>query len=371
MDRRGKPKKVKADAKRPFARKPPKDDSAKVRDLEKRLAEALKRETDALEQQTATAEILRVISTSPTDARPVFDAIAKSSLRLCAAKQGIVFTFDGELMHLAAVAHIGAEGLEALRQALPARPDRGSVSGRAILTKAAVHVASVLDDPEYAKGAWAQMTGFRSGLAVPMMLQDGKVIGAVGIGRAVHGPFSDREVALLQTFADQAVIAIENVRLFKELEARNRDLAASGQILQVISRSPTDEQPVFEAIADSVFHLFEAVGGSVIRYDGELISMAAARGGAPGSAVAATELYQMPHRPMAGFPPEQSVLTNAMQHVADIDTDPSCGDEFRRHARKRGFRSLLSMPMLCGADPVGAIAVSRAQPGGFSTAEID
>jgi signal transduction histidine kinase len=161
------------------------------------------------------------------------------------------------------------------------------------------------------------------------------------------------------------------VRLFKKLEQRNRDLTATSQILQVISRSPTHEQPVFEAIADSALRLFEAVGVAVIRYDGELISLAAARGGAPGSAAAATELYRAPHRPMAGYPPEQSVLTKGMHHVADVETDASCSDEFRRHARKRGFRSLLSMPMLHGPDPVGAIVVSRAQPGGFLMAEIE
>ncbi|HWO93088.1 MAG TPA: GAF domain-containing protein, partial [Methylomirabilota bacterium] len=184
-------------------------------------------------------------------------------------------------------------------------------------------------------------------------------------------PFTDKQVALVETFADQAVIAIENVRLFKELEARNRDLTATSQILQVISRSPTDVQPVFEAIADSAMRLFDALGVAVVRYNGELISMTAARGGAPGSAAAATDRFRAPHRPIAGFPPEQTVLTKTVHHVADVDTDPSSSAEFRRHARERGFRSVLSMPMLRGGDPVGVIVVSRAQPGPFSTAEVE
>jgi GAF domain-containing protein/anti-sigma regulatory factor (Ser/Thr protein kinase) len=139
----------------------------------------------------------------------------------------------------------------------------------------------------------------------------------------------------------------------------------------VISRSPTDVQPVFESIADSAMRLFDALGVAVVRYNGELISMAAARGGAPGSATAAADRFRAPHRPIAGFPPEQTVLTKTVHHVADVDTDPSSSAEFRRHARERGFRSVLSMPMLRGGDPVGVIVVSRAQPGPFSTAEVE
>jgi GAF domain-containing protein len=207
-------------------------------------------------------------------------------------------------------------------------------------------------------------------LAVPMLKAD-TLVGTITIYRLEVKPFTDKQVALVETFADQAVIAIENVRLFKELEARNRDLTATSQILQVISRSPTDVQPVFEAIADSAMRLFDALGVAVVRYNGELISMAAARGGAPGSAAAATDRFRAPHRPIAGFPPEQTVLTKTVHHVADVDTDPSSSAEFRRHARERGFRSVLSMPMLRGGDPVGVIVVSRAQPGPFSTAEVE
>jgi GAF domain-containing protein len=111
-------------------------------------------------------------------------------------------------------------------------------------------------------------------------------------------------------------------------------------------------------------------GGAIVRYDGKLISVAAARGGAPGSAAATTERFGAPPWPIWGFPPEQTVLTKTMHHVADVNTDPSCSDEFRRHARERGVRSILSMPVLRGGDPVGVIIVSRAQPGAFSTAEV-
>jgi len=333
------------------------------------LIEAHAQVTEALERQTATAEILKVISQSPTDVQPVFDTIVQSAVRLCDAVQSNVQLFDGELMHWVAQQRIGPEAMESIRRVYPMRPDQSQTASRAVLTRSVVHLPDVLDDPEY-RHELALKGGWRGVLSVPM-IRRGDPIGAITVARLEPGAFSETQMALLQTFADQAVIAIENVRLFKELEARNRDLTATSQILQVISRSPTDVQPVFEAIADSAMRLFDALGVSVVRYNGELISMAAARGGAPGSAAAATDRFRTPHRPIAGFPPEQTVLTKTVHHAADVDTDPSSSAEFRRHARERGFRSVLSMPMLRGDDPVGVIVVSRAQPGPFSTAEVE
>jgi signal transduction histidine kinase len=368
LDRRGKTKKAKEEARRPLVRKPP-DTVRKVRDLEKRLAEALKREAEALEQQTATSDILRVISQSPTDVQPVFDAIAQSSLQLCAAKQGLVFTFDGELMHLAAVAHIGAEGLEALRRALPARPDRGSVSGRAILAKAAVHVASVLDDPEYAKGAWAQMTGFRSGLAVPM-LRDGKVIGAIGVGRAVHGPFTDREIALLQTFAAQAVIAIENVRLFKELEARNRDLTealdqqtATGEILRIIAASPTDLRPVLDAVAGNAARLCAANDAQIFRVEDGALYLAASFGPIP----AVPGKRAINRQWVTG----RSVVDRQTIHVHDLASEPDSEYPVGKALQRQfAHRTTLATPLLREGVALGAILIRRMEIRPFSDAQI-
>jgi GAF domain-containing protein len=326
--------------------------------------------TESLGQQTATSEILHVIGSSPTDVQPVFETIAQRAKRLCDARECAVFRFDGALIHLTALADITVEWAQALRSAFPRPPGRGSITARAIVTRSVVHVPDVLADSEFDLTEAARTSSIRSVLSVPM-LRSGEVIGAITVDRYQPEPFSDNQIALLKTFADQAVIAIENVRLFTELEGRNRDLTATGEILRVISSSPTDVQPVFEAIADSAMRLFDAVGVAVVRYDGELISMAAARGGAPGSAAAATERFRAPHRPITGFPPEHTVLTKTMQHVADVETDPSCSDEFRRHAHERGFRSVLSMPMLRSGDAVGVIVVSRAQPGAFSAAEVE
>jgi two-component system NtrC family sensor kinase len=152
--------------------------------------------TESLGQQTATSEILHVIGSSPTDVQPVFETIADCVMRLCGGNQGLVITFDGELMYIGALVDFDAAGVEAVRQSFPARPDRGSVAGRAVLTKAVVHIPSLFDDPEYTRGGLARVTGFRSALAAPM-LKEGKVIGAVGTTRLVPGPFSDNQIALV------------------------------------------------------------------------------------------------------------------------------------------------------------------------------
>ncbi len=336
------------------------------------LTQAHAQVTEALEQQTATAEILSVISSSPTEVEAVFRTILASTNRLCEASFSVLFLWDGDTLTAAASENVSPKLAGRLRTARVRPGAGGSPVALTALERRVVHVADILADPRFspANVPSYSIEGARSILVVPM-LREGNLVGVINTWRLEPRAFTDKQIDLLKTFADQAVIAIENVRLFTELQARNRDLTATSQILQVISRSPTDVQPVFEAIADSAMRLFDALGVAVVRYDGELISMAAARGGAPGSAAAATERFRAPHRPITGFPPEQTVLTKTMYHVADVETDPSCSDEFRRHAHERGFRSVLSMPMLRGGDPVGVIVVSRTQPGPFSTAEIE
>jgi GAF domain-containing protein len=178
--------------------------------------------TESLEQQTATAEILRVISRSPTDVQPVFDTIARNAARLCEANYSGVHPFDGELLTMAAAHGFTPGDFVAAQANFPRRAGRESAVGRAVLTRAAVHIHDVTRDPEYRFPAQAQI-GYRTILGVPM-LREGVPIGAVAIWRREVRPFSEAQIALVTTFAAQAVIAVENVRLFKELEARNRDL---------------------------------------------------------------------------------------------------------------------------------------------------
>jgi signal transduction histidine kinase len=194
--------------------------------------------TEALEQQTATSEILRVISSSPTDVQPVFDAIVRTGVRLCETDYGFLARYDGTLM--AIVAHSGAtdEEIEAVLRVYPMAPTSDSLGGRTILERAVVHIPDVSSDPTYGLRVM-QDARWRTGLGVPL-LREGAVIGLLGMWRRDVRPFSDRQIELLQTFANQAVIAIENVRLFNELQVRNRDVEEKGRQLETASRHKSE-----------------------------------------------------------------------------------------------------------------------------------
>src|SRR5713101_7219166 len=218
---------------------------AQLIEKNERLRAAL---TEALEQQTATGEILQVIYGSPTDVQPVFDTIAERSLRLCGGLFSSVYRFDGELIHMVAHHNYPPVALERSRQLFPTRPGRHLFTARAILERSVVLVTDVMRDPDWEAHDIARAAGFRSVLAVPMLRGDDP-IGSIVVWHTDVGPFSEKHIALLKTFADQAVITIENVRLFKELESRSEEhtealeqQTATSEILRVISQSPADVQ---------------------------------------------------------------------------------------------------------------------------------
>ncbi len=321
---------------------------------------------EALDQQAATSEILRLISQVRSTAQPVFEAIAAAALKLFGARTASVFTFDGTLLHAAALAIVDPEALAAVRKLFPRTPGRDTAAGRAVLTHSVVAIPDVLEDSDDGVKGAAVAADFRSVLSVPLM-REGSPIGAIAVGRPEPGSFTERQIALLQTFADHAVIAIENVRLFKELEARNRELAealeqqtATSEILRVISRSHT-EVP-FDTIVAAALRLCDAVLANIFTFDGELVHVAALAIPSPEQREAVRRLYPRP--PDRGQAASRAVLTRALVTIPDTHADPD-------YALKNfEFRSLVGIPLMREGNPIGALVVGRRDPGPFPEKQV-
>src|SRR4029453_3034017 len=366
MRRGPKPAKSKVEAKRPVARKSPKSDGASVRDLEKRLAEALRDKAEALERETATSKVLSVISRSLGDLGPVFEAMLANAVRLCEASFGNLLLYDGDAFpHLRV--HNAPRGWAAEQERDPVPPrDLARVLYRVPVTKQIVHVADIAaenpDEPI------ATIAGARTLLIVPM-LKENKLIGVIAVYRQEVRPFGEKPIDLLTNFAAQAVIAIENVRLFTELQASNRELTtaldqqtATAEILRVISSSPTDIRPVFDAIVASATRLCDAGIGAVVSFDGELMHLQATRNWTPefDAAIRPT----LPAPPSRAFSVGRAILERTVVHVPDVELDAEYMPEFIRLAGF--FRSVLAVPLLRDGLPLGGTRVARAAPGPFA-----
>jgi len=339
------------------------------------LTQAHAQVTEALDQQTATGEILGVISSSPTDVQPVFDAIVRNAVQLCGARFGVLHRFDGERLHLAAH-DVTAEVLEILQCAYPMRPSRSQISGRAILTRAVAEIRDVYEDPEYlhdmaAAGHW------RSMLAVPMIRADGDPIGTIVVQRSEPGPFAASHIEMLKTFADQAVIAIENVRLFTELQEKNRALTAAyaqvtealeqqtatAEILRVISASPTDLQPVLDALVKSAARFCGAEDASIFQLHGESLRADAHHGPVPQFADLRVPVVR-------GMVAGRTVLERRTVHVVDVQAEADEFPEAAAFAREFGFRTILSAPLIREGAPLGVIQLRRAEANPFTDKQV-
>jgi GAF domain-containing protein/anti-sigma regulatory factor (Ser/Thr protein kinase) len=307
--------------------------------------------TEALEQQTATSEILRVISSSPTDVQPVMDTIAANAARLCDADDVHIHRVDGGLLRLAA--SFGS---------LPAFRDRAisreSIRGRAVLDRKTIHIPDVLAVAAEFSESGTQQRGARTILVTPL-LREGVAIGVIGIRRMEIRPFSDTQIKLLETFADQAVIAIENVRLFKELQDRNRDLTealeqqtATGEVLRVIASSPTELQPVLDTLLANAVKLSGATKGHIRQYDGEFFRYVSHFNESPEVIDA---LNQLPQRPRPESMSTQALTEKKTVQVLDAQAEPS----FRAPAAQAQARTMMCVPLLREESGIGTITIWR------------
>jgi signal transduction histidine kinase len=323
---------------------------------------------------TATAEILRVISSSPTDVQPVFDTIVRSAMTLCDGLFSALFQFDGERLHHVAQHNVPPEGLEELRRIFPTRPTRGLQSSRAILERAVVHVPDVELDPEFQHLALSRAVGFRSGLWVPM-LREGVPIGVIAVNRAEPGPFSDTQIELLKTFADQAVIAVENVRLFKELQARTGELTQSvekltalGEVSRAVN-STLDVETVLDTIVSRASQLAGAAGCSIYEYD-ESSQQFELRATHNDDTEFVEALRTVPLRKGEGLMGRAADMREPIQ-IPDITQAGAYESSVRDTLIRFGYRALLAVPLLREDQIIGSLSFNRKAPGEFPPEVVD
>jgi GAF domain-containing protein len=327
---------------------------------------------ESLQQQTATADVLEVISRSAFDLQPIFETVAESAVRLCEADKAFILRFDGELLH-PVVAHNASRELTEFMRQNPIRPGRGSTSGRAALERRTTHIPDVVADPEYTYGSKA-IDPVRTVLAVPMLKGD-ELLGVILTYRLEVKPFSEKQIALVETFADQAVIAIENARLFDEVQARTRELSeslerqtATSEVLSVISSSPGELERVFAAMLQNAVRICGAKFGNLMLREGDAFRVGATHGAPPAFVEYLRSEQVFLHNP--GL--EQLVKTKEHYQLLDIAAAPTFGEKLREATiNLAGARTLFGVPMLKDDNVIGAIIIYRQEVRPFADKQIE
>jgi GAF domain-containing protein len=317
--------------------------------------------TESLEQQTATSEVLSVISSSPGELEPVFEAMLENAVRICEAKFGTLFRFDGMAFHRAAGVGTPPAFVEFQKQRGPFLPEPGGRLAHVMQTKQVSHAIDAAADavPGYA----AKLGGARSQVTVPM-LKDNELVGAIIIYRQEVRPFTDKQIALVQNFAAQAVIAIENTRLLNELRESLQQQTATADVLKVISRSTFDLQPVFDSMAESAVRLCEAERAYIFRFDGKVLrAVASFNAGSEHQ----DQVYRNPIPLGRHSVSARAGLERRPVQVVDVQADP----EYSYVARDvEPIRTTLAVPMLKGDELIGTITIYRLEVKPFTEKQI-
>jgi GAF domain-containing protein len=315
-----------------------------------------------LEQQTATSHILGVIASSPTDIQPVLDVIAENATRVCGADDAAIRLVEKDGLRL--VAHHGSIRIE-----VPLRPiDRNSAVGRAVFDRAVIHHEDLLAivAKEYPiRAADTEQLGIRTMLAAPLM-RESQPIGVIIVRRTVVQPFTEKQITLLKTFADQAVIAIENVRLFQELKESLEQQTATSQILGVIARSPTDIQPVLDVVAENAAKLCDATDAAIWRADGDKFWLVASYGSIP---IHRREEFRSMNR---RGPLGRAMIDRETIHIHDLSSSETQAEfpAARTISEAVGVRTDLVTPLLREGIAIGAIHIRRTEVRPFSDKQI-
>jgi GAF domain-containing protein len=330
--------------------------------------------TESLEQQTATSEVLQVISSSPGDLQPVFEAMLEKAVRICDAKFGNIYAPDGNVFRLLAT-HNTPPGLAENRRRSPIRSSPTTLFGRMLTAKAVVHVVNLPAEKGYIERvpetvSAVELGGIRTVLAVPMLKED-ELVGAFTVYRQEVRPFTDKQIALVTNFAAQAVIAIENARLLTELRESLQEQTATAEVLQVINSSSGDLEPVFASMLEKAVRICDANFGNIYRWDGEVLHLLASHNTPPALADARKH---SPLRPYAETPVGRMVVHKAAFHSADMTAMPGYIDRSDPAAvaavELGGVRAILAIPMLKENEMIGSFSVYRQEVRPFTDKQI-
>jgi GAF domain-containing protein len=330
---------------------------------------------ESLEEQTATSDMLKVISGSPGDLGPVFDAMLAKAASICDASFGNIFRHQGDALHLVGTHNTPPALVEARRRS-PVQPDPNGPFGRMLATKTVAHILDLAAEGVYVEqrdpgaAAAVELGGVRTVLLVPM-LKENELVGVFSLYRQEVRPFTDKQIALVQNFASQAVIAVENARLLTELRESLEEQTATSEVLRVISSSPGELEPVFAAMLEKAARICDAKFGGIYRWDGDALHLIGTHNTPPGFA---EYRRRTPLRPDPKSGSGRMIATKTVVHIADVTVGQAYAEqrvpELVAAAELGGSRTVLAVPMLKEDELIGAILMSRQEVRPFSDRQI-